>query len=103
MSERHALKQGREKCYQARDSFYQCMRASGAVYTSGQSIPSSCAKLRKAYEASCLASWVSTRARVPPVLSPPARLPIARAMRPLPTPRACRSSTLTSSRSSRPG
>ena len=66
MSERHALKQGREKCYQARDSFYQCMRASGAVFTSGQSIPSSCAKLRKAYEASCLASWVSTRARVPP-------------------------------------
>jgi hypothetical protein len=103
MSERHALKQGREKCYEARDGFYQCMRASGAVFAAGQSVPSTCAKLRKAYEASCLASWVSglaagpgraarCRAGRPPQPSPP-----------LATARARRSSTLTSSRSSRPG
>jgi hypothetical protein len=68
MSERHALKQGRDKCYQGRDAFYLCMRASGAAFTAGQSIPSSCQKLRKAYESSCLASWV--RAAAAPLLLP---------------------------------
>ena len=59
MSEKHALKSGREACYKARDAFYQCVRASGAAFVEGQPIPPSCQRLRKAYESSCLPSWVS--------------------------------------------
>ncbi len=58
MTEKHALRKGREACYTARDEFYQCMRASGTALVAGGAVPINCQKIRKLYESACLASWV---------------------------------------------
>mmetsp|Transcript_16367 Transcript_16367/g.45611 ORF Transcript_16367/g.45611 Transcript_16367/m.45611 type:complete len:114 (+) Transcript_16367:190-531(+) len=52
------LRESRQRCYQARDSFYECCEKSGSPFTAEQQHPSACRSLRKQYEASCKPSWV---------------------------------------------
>ncbi|GBF88405.1 hypothetical protein Rsub_01117 [Raphidocelis subcapitata] len=49
---------GRAECYTARDTFYQCVRECGLLYSASEPVPSKCKQLRARFEAACLPSWV---------------------------------------------
>lgn len=44
---------------QARDAFYECLREAGVLPSPGQAPPPRCAQARRAFERSCLPSWVA--------------------------------------------
>eukprot|EP00877_Chromochloris_zofingiensis_P004426 jgi/Chrzof1/13985/Cz08g20060.t1 len=52
------LRTGRKECYQARDSFYQCVKECGYIYAPGAPVPDKCRNLRAKFETACLPSWV---------------------------------------------
>lgn len=53
-------KDEREKCWQARDIYWQCLESNAPQHnsTSGEDVPSACKKLRKAFESGCPKQWV---------------------------------------------
>ncbi|KAK9839979.1 hypothetical protein WJX74_001425 [Apatococcus lobatus] len=56
--EAQVLKQARQDCYQAKDSFYSCLDSTGKPFTAGTA-PEGCQKQRSDFEAACKSSWVS--------------------------------------------
>lgn len=53
-------KDKRQKCWNARDGYWQCLDKNAPAYstTSGEDQPNACAKLRKLFEQECPAQWV---------------------------------------------
>lgn len=56
--DKSVLKSGREKCWQARDAYYQCVEDAGVTFTAETPAPPACKAARAAYQAACKASWV---------------------------------------------
>lgn len=54
-------KEKRQQCWDARDTYFKCLDENAPEYstTGGQPEPIVCEKLRKLFESSCPAQWVT--------------------------------------------
>jgi len=53
-------KETRQQCWSSRDAYWKCLDDNAPKHssTSGEKVPESCLKLRKAFESACPNQWV---------------------------------------------